>query len=212
MAVVRRNGAHRTRSWNVSGMLRTAWTGKVAAGAVTHGMTWRTAHVGHGAGWTVMSMRRRSVHVRRRLFGVSRCGSVAHAHTTRASRSGGLTGWAWRWARGGSAHAIDGAGDADAAWCLCGGARGSGDGDEVALAWIQAALDAVARRQERVEALDEARVTAEERRDSLNDTGGIYRLALELEERKAKKMALRLATRFDAMRLVRMKCWHLRLS
>ena len=104
-----------------------------------------------------------------------------HAHGTRASGAGGLGRGAWRGTGASCAHAVDGAGDADAAWGLCGGACEGGDGHKVAFARIEAALDAVAGRQKGVEALDEARVTTKEGRDSLDDAWGIYGLALELK-------------------------------
>ena len=110
-----------------------------------------------------------------------------HAHATGTSGTRGLSGRARRRGTGaGSTHAIDGACDADAAGGLCGCAGWGGDSDEVALAGVEAALDAVSGREEGVEALDEAGMSAKEGRDSFDDARGIYGLTLELVRWKCR--------------------------
>lgn len=119
--------------------------------------------------------------MRGRLICVSRSGAVHHAHAARSSRTGRLVGGARRWTGTSSAHAVDGASNANTAGSLCCGTGRSCDGDKIALARVEAALDAITRRQEGVEALDEAWMAAEERRNSLDDARSIYGLALELK-------------------------------
>ena len=64
--------------------------------------------------------------------------------------------------------------------------RGRGHSDHVAVSRVDDAFDAVAWGQERIEALDKARVTAEQGRYTLNHTRRIDRLALKLVSRYAR--------------------------
>ncbi len=187
-SVVRGDGTHGTWAGTVAGMLWAAWPHGLARSArvvgagraMVHGMAGWATHVRHGAGRAIVRVGRR-MHVGWRLVGVARSRAVHHAHATGTSWTGGLSGRTRRRGAGaGSTHAVDGACDADAARSLCGCAGWGGDGDEVALAGVEAALDAVSGREEGVEALDEAWMPAKEGRDSFDDARGIYGLALEL--------------------------------
>lgn len=106
--------------------------------------------------------------------------AVHHSHAAWTSRTGRLAGWTWRWTRASAAHAVDGTGNTDTAWSLCGCTCRCCDSDEIAFAWVETALDAIARRQKGVEALDKAWVSAKEGGNPFDDARGIYRLALEL--------------------------------
>ena len=83
-------------------------------------------------------------------------------------------------------EAVDCAGYASTAQRLRSCTRGRGHSDHVAVARVDDALDAVARGQERVEALDKARVAAKQGRHTLNHARRIDRLALELVSRYAR--------------------------
>jgi hypothetical protein len=132
---------------------------------------------------------------------MARSRAVHHAHASRTSGTGLLAGRARRWAGRSIAHAVDGASDADTTRCLCGSACGCSDGDKIALAGIQAALDAIARGQEGVEALDEAGMATEEGGNPLDDARGIYGLALELKRRRRKESRA-ISARWTRMRAV----------
>ena len=107
--------------------------------------------------------------------------AVHHSHTAWTSRTGRLAGWTWRWSRASAAHAVDGTGNTDTAWSLCSCTCRCCDSDEIAFAWVETALDAIAGRQKGVEALDKTGMAAEESRDSFDDARRIYGLALELQ-------------------------------
>jgi hypothetical protein len=112
-------------------------------------------------------LRRRSLATRRRSASRSRTRLLCMACRSLALRSRGRGSGSIARGQGGEAGR-ELAGD------LRDGARRGDDGDEAALIALTAeALDAVARREEGVEALDECRVTAEEGRDAIDDAGCI---------------------------------------
>ena len=128
---------------------------------------------GRTHGWTA----RRTLSKVRRRWRVRTCHRRARRRIVNRRRASDARGHLWL----DTAHCTS---HTDTTQRLRRRARGRSYRDKVAFIFIDAALNAVARRKERVEALDQARLAAEKRRHPLNHARRVDRLTLKLRQKE----------------------------